>query len=103
MRFDLARHEQLRAFLNWSPLLTNKAVPVAARVAAFLTSVLSSFCWQAQNWTPTKKQYSYIGSWFARLGSDHDQSQKMPRGAHGLVVETSTQRRKEILDKTQCQ
>ena len=32
----------------------------------------------------------------------HDQSKKVPRGAQGLVVETSTQRRKEILDKTQC-
>ena len=30
----------------------------------------------------------------------HDQSQKMPRGTHGFVVETSPQRRQEILDKT---
>ena len=89
----------LRASQNWSPLLTNKKIAVAARVAAFLTSVMSSFCWQAQNWTPTKKQFNYIGSWFARLGI-HDQSQKMPRGTHGFVVETSPQRRQEILDKT---
>ena len=68
----------LRAFQNWSPLLTNKAVPVAARVAAFLTSVLSSFCCQAQNWTPTKKQYSYIGSWFARLRSAMEGAQRSP-------------------------
>ena len=68
----------LRAFQNWSPLLTNKAIPVVARVAAFLTSVLSSFCWQAQNWTPTKKQYNYIGSWFARLGSSMTRVRRCP-------------------------
>ena len=32
----------------------------------------------------------------------HDQSSKVLRGANGLLVETSTQRRKEILDKTPC-
>ena len=68
----------LRAFQNWSPLLTNKTISVAARVAAFLTSVMSSFCWQAQNWTPTKKQYKYIGSWFARLGSSMIRVRRCP-------------------------
>ena len=46
-----------------------KPLPVVARVSAFIASVLSSFCWQVQNWTPTKQQYSSISSWFARLGS----------------------------------
>ena len=91
----------LRAFQNWSPLVTNKATPMVARVAAFLTSVLTSFFWQAQNWTPKKKKYNnwqvVCSSWLI-----HDQSQKVPRETHGLVVETSTQRRKEILDTTPC-
>ena len=44
----------MRAFQILSPMLTNKALPVAARVSAFIASVLSSFCSQAQNGTPTK-------------------------------------------------
>ena len=68
----------MRAFQNWSTMLTNKALPVAARVAAFITSVLTSFCWQAQNWTPTKKQYSFIGSWLARLGSAMNRVRRCP-------------------------
>ena len=39
---------------------------------------MSSFCWQAQNWTPTKKQYNYIGSWFARLGSSMIRVRRCP-------------------------
>ena len=39
----------MSAFQIWSPMLTNKALPIAARVAAFITSVLTSSCWQAQN------------------------------------------------------
>ena len=70
----------MRAFQNWSPMLTNKALPVAARVSAFIISVLTSFCWQAQNWTPTQKQYSYIGSWFARLGSAMSRVRRCPEG-----------------------
>ena len=68
----------MRAFQNWSPMLTNKALLVAARVSAFIISVLTSFCWQAQNWTPTKKQYCYIGSWFARLGSAMSRVRRCP-------------------------
>ena len=85
----------MRAFQNWSPMLTNKALPVAARVSACITSVLSSFCWQAQNWTPTKRQYSYIGSWFARLGS-------VIRVRRCPEEPMDSWRRKEILDKAQC-
>ena len=59
----------LRSFEVWSPMLTNTVLLVAARVAASVASVLSSYCWQAQNWTPTKKRYSFMSSWFARFGS----------------------------------
>ena len=59
----------VRSFQVWSPMLTNKAFPVAARVAAFVASVRAFFCWQAQNWTPTKKQYNYMSSWASRLGA----------------------------------
>ena len=68
----------MSAYQIWAPMLTNKALPIAARVAAFITSVMTSFCWQAQNWTPTKKQYSYIGSWFAHLGSAMTRVRRCP-------------------------
>ena len=89
-----------RAFQNWSPLLTNKTIAVAARVAAFVTSVMSSFCWQAQNGTPHKEAIQLHWQLVCASWLIHDQSQKMPRGTHGFVVETSPQRRQEILDKT---
>ena len=37
--------------------------------AAYKTSVMASFCWQAQNWTPTARQYKYISSWASRHGA----------------------------------
>ena len=84
----------MRAFQIWSPMLTNKALPVAQRVPALTTSVLPSFCWQAQNWTPTKKQYGHIGSWFARLGSAMIGVKRCPEDprTHGDDDSTGTER-----------
>ena len=57
------------AFHEWEPILTNKYLPVEGRAAAYKASVIASFCWQAQNWTPTAHQYAYIKSWASRHGS----------------------------------
>ena len=51
--------------ISGHPCSRTKRSLVAAHVSAFIASVLSSFGWQAQNWTPTKKQYSCTSSWFA--------------------------------------
>ena len=59
----------LPSCLVWSPLFTNKALFVAARMAALVASVLSSFCWQAQNWTATKN--TTFTSALGLLASDH--------------------------------
>ena len=67
-----------QTFREWAPVLTNSRLPVEARAEAYKTSVMASFCWQAQNWTPTVKQYKFMSSWASRQGASMKLLQRHP-------------------------